>query len=135
IVALRQTGQQVDPPKVSDLQHRKMLNYVTPALMVNVVDEFLLVQRGKELGYSMGDEQFKQILDSIKKDNKLETDEQFQAALKQENMTLADLRKSLERQAIISRVQQNEVLGRVAVSEDEARRYYEGHKNEFTSQK
>src|SRR6185436_2824622 len=42
IVALRQTGQQVDPSKVSDLQLRKMLNDVTPALMVNVVDEFLL---------------------------------------------------------------------------------------------
>ena len=71
----------------------------------------LLVQRGKELGYTLSDEQFKSVLDNIKKDNKIETDEQFQAALKQENMTLADLRRNLERQMIVSRVQQNEVLG------------------------
>jgi peptidyl-prolyl cis-trans isomerase SurA len=132
IVALRQTGQQLDP-KASDGQLRKMLNDVTPQLIVGVVDEILLVQRGRELGYSMGDEQFKNIVDSIKKDNKLETEEQFQAALKQENMTLPELRKTLEKQVIISRVQQAEVLGRVAVNDDEARRYYEAHKNEFTS--
>jgi len=132
IVALRQSGQQFDP-KASDVQLRKMLDDVTPQLIVNVIDEILLVQRGRELGYSMGDDQFKSILDSIKKDNKIESEEQFQAALKQENMTLPELRKTLEKQVIISRVQQNEVLGRVAVSDDEARRYYEAHKNEFTS--
>ena len=42
-------------------------------------------------------------------------------------MTLADLRENLERQMIISRVQQNEVLGKIAVSEDEAREYYDAH--------
>ena len=61
----------------------------------------LLVQRGKELGYTLSDEQFKSVVDNIKKENKIETDEQFQAALKQENMTLADLRRKLERQMIV----------------------------------
>ena len=62
------------------------------------------LQRGKELGYKLSDEQFKSVLDNIKKDNKIETEEQFQAALKQENMTMADLRRNLERQMIIPRV-------------------------------
>jgi hypothetical protein len=39
--------------------------------------ELLLLQRGKELNYAMGDEQFKSIIDNIKKENKIETDEQF----------------------------------------------------------
>ena len=81
----------------------------------------------------MSDEQFKSILDNIKKDNKIETDEQFQAALKQENMTLAELRKNLERQMIVSRVQQNEVLGKIAVTDEEARQYYDAHQSEFTT--
>jgi parvulin-like peptidyl-prolyl isomerase len=34
---------------------------------------------------------------------------------------------------IVSQVQQNEVLSRIAVSDDEARRYYDAHKSEFTS--
>ncbi len=134
VVALRQSGQAIDP-KATDAQLRAMLEKVTPAVLVNVVDEMLLVQRGRELGYAMGDDQFKSILENIRKDNKLDTEEQFQAALKQENVTLPELRKSLERQMIVSRVQQNEILGRVSVSEEEARRYYESHKDEFTTPK
>src|SRR5207249_7936744 len=70
---------------------------------------------------------------SIKKENKIETDEQFQAALKQENMTMADLRKNFEKQMVRSRVEQNEVFGKVGVSEEEARKYYDAHLAEFTT--
>ena len=134
VSALRQMGQQVDPKRdFSDAELRKMLDQITPDLIVSVVDEILVVQRGRELGYRLSDEQFTSYLDSIKKESKIETEEQFQAALKQEGMTLADLRKNIEKTAIVSRVQQNEVVGRIAVSEDEARRYFEAHRNEFTT--
>src|SRR6476659_8466508 len=134
VAALRQMGQQTDPKTdPSDAQLRKMLDDVTPQLMVNIIDEILLVQRGHELGYTMSNERFQSIVDSIKKDNKIETEEEFQAALKQENMTLSDLRKNMEKQMIVSQVQQNEVLSRIAISDDEARRYYDSHKSEFTS--
>jgi peptidyl-prolyl cis-trans isomerase SurA len=129
VQALRQMGQQGD---VNDSQLRQKLDEITPQLIVNIVDEMLLVQRGRDLGYRMGDEQFKSVLESIKKDNKIESDEQFQAALKQENMTLTDLRRNLERTMIVQRVQQNEVIGRIAVSDEDARAYYDAHKSEFT---
>jgi peptidyl-prolyl cis-trans isomerase SurA len=130
VQALRQAGQQAD--NTNDAQLRQRLDQVTPQLLVNVIDEMLMVQRGRELGYRMGDDQFKSVLESIKKDNKLESDEQFQAALKQENMTLADLRRNLERTMIVQRVQQNEVLGKIAVADEEARQYYDSHRSEFT---
>jgi len=134
VAALRQMGQQIDQKAdPSDAQLRKMLDQVTPQLLVNAVDEMLLVQRGHELGYKMADDQFQNVLDSIKKDNKIETDEQFQAALKSENMTLAELRKNLERQMIVSRVQQNEVMSKIAVNDEEARAFYKAHVSEFTS--
>lgn len=134
VAALRQMGQQIDPKSdPTDAQLKKMLDEVTPQLLVSVVDEILLVQRGHELGYTMTNERFQSVVDSIKKDNKIETEEEFQAALKQENMTLADLRRNLEKQMIVSQVQQNEVLSRIAVSDDEARQYYDAHRGEFTS--
>src|SRR3954453_16150609 len=132
IAALRQAGHVIDP-KTDDAQLRRMLDEVTPQLLVNTIEEMLLVQRGRELGYKMGDDQFNSVLDNIKKDNKIESDEQFQAALKSENMTMAELRKNLERQMIVSRVQQNEVMSKIAVSDEEARQYYEAHQKEFTS--
>jgi peptidyl-prolyl cis-trans isomerase SurA len=134
IAALRQKGQQIDPKTdPANAQLRKALDDVTPQIMVEAVDEMVIVQRGKELGYKLSDEQFKNVVDNIRKENKIETDEQFQAALKSENMTLADLRRNLERQMIVQRVQQNEVMGKIGVTEEEARRYYDAHINEFTT--
>lgn len=134
VAALRQKGTPMDlKGDAGAAQLRKALDEVTPQIIVNVVDEMLLVQRGKELGYKLSDEQFKGAVDSIKKDNKIETEEQFQAALKQENMTMADLRRNFERQMIRSRVEQNEVLAKVSITDEEARKYYQAHLNEFTS--
>jgi peptidyl-prolyl cis-trans isomerase SurA len=133
VAALRQKGQQFDlKSDPGNQQLRKALDEITPQVMVDAVDEMLVVQRGRELGYKLSDEQFKSVVDNIKKENKIETEEQFQAALKSENMTMVDLRRSLERSMIVQRVQQNEVFGKIGVSEDEARAYYESHKNEFT---
>src|ERR1700722_15219058 len=85
VAALRQKGQQMDlKTDAGNEQLKKALDEVTPQIMVEAVDEMLVVQRGKELGYKMSDEQFKSIVDNIKKENKLESEEQFQSALKAE---------------------------------------------------
>src|SRR5438132_2092911 len=48
-------------------------------------------------------------------------------------MTMADLRRNFEKQMIRSRVEQNEVFGKVGVSEEEARKYFDSHLAEFTT--
>jgi len=127
-------GQKVDLKSgANDAELRKMLDQITPALLVEALDEMLVVQRGKELGYSLPDARFTTILESIKTQNKLENEEAFQAALKQEGLTLADLRKNLERNMIWQQVQQNEVVNKVAMTEEEARAYYDSHLQEFTT--
>jgi peptidyl-prolyl cis-trans isomerase SurA len=134
VAALRQKGQALDlKSDPNNLQLRKALDEITPQLIVDAVDEMLIVQRGKELGYKLSDEQFKSVVDNIRKENKIETDEQFQAALKSENMTMADLRRNLERSMIVQRVQQNEVMAKIGVTDDEARKYYDSHLGEFTT--
>jgi peptidyl-prolyl cis-trans isomerase SurA len=133
VAALRQKGLQFDKNDVTDEQLRQALTTVTPQIMVEAVSEMLMVQRGKELGYRLTDDQFKSIVDNIRKENKLDSEERFQAALKQENMTITDLRRQIERNVIASRVQQAEVFGKIGISEDEARKYYDTHPEEFTT--
>src|SRR3954463_5424113 len=111
---------------------KKAIADITPQIVLDAVDELLLIQRGRELGYTMGDEQFNSILANIKKSNNLEDETRFQAALKSEGMTMADLRKNLEKQMLVSRVQQTEVAAKVTITEDEARAYYEAHKQELS---
>ena len=57
---------------------------MTPQAIVTVIDEMLLMQRAKEMGLAVSDAQFTQVLESIKKDNKIESEEAFEAALKSE---------------------------------------------------
>ena len=118
-------------PTSPELQ--KAIAEVTPDLILDAVDRLLLVQRGRELGYAMGDEQFKNVLDSIKKGNHIETEEQFQQALKESGMTLPDLRQEIERQMIEQRVKQTDVMDKISVTEEESRTYYDAHRNEFTT--
>ena len=112
---------------------RKAVAEVTPQLILEAVDELLLIQRGRELGLVLGDEQFNSILANIKSSNNIETEEQFQAALKQEGMTMAELRRALERQMLASEAQRRDVVDKISVTEAEARAYYESHKDEFTT--
>lgn len=133
IRALRERNLQANP---ADLQNdetlRRILLEITPQLLVNAVNELLLFQRGHELGYRLTDEQFKAVIENIKKENKIETDAEFQAALDQEGLTLAEFRRQVERQFLIQRVQQSEVAPKLSVSEEEAQRYYHAHPEEFT---
>ena len=132
IAALRQRPE-VQGLRGDDAALAKLLSEVTPQVIVEAVDELLLLQRGKELGYAMGDEQFKGIIDNIKKENKIENDEQFAEALKGENMTMLDLRRQLEKQMLVSRVQQTEVMGKISVADEEVKAYYDAHKDEFAA--
>src|SRR5204862_6430726 len=120
VQALRQRGLQVDPKNdPTDAHLRQALNTVTPQVMVDAVAEMLIVQRAKELGYKLSDEQFKSVVDNIRKENKLDTDEKFQAALKQENMTTADLRRQVERSILVQRVESVEVFNKIGATEAE----------------
>jgi parvulin-like peptidyl-prolyl isomerase len=117
----------------SSLELQRAIAEITPELILEAVDELLLVQRARELNYSLGDEQFNSILDNIKKSNNLTDEAQFQAALKQEGLTLADLRRNLERSMMISQVQRNEVVEKISVTEEEARAFYDANRSQFTT--
>src|SRR5687767_7691616 len=134
IAALRsRMHQDIDPESLkNDEQLKKALAEVTPRLLVEAIDELLLVQLGKERGYRLSDQQFKEWLSSLRKEQNLQDDQKFMAALKQEGMTIDDLRKNVERQMLIQRVQQDEVGSKLSITEEEARQYYLTHQQEFT---
>src|SRR5688572_13861049 len=131
IAALRQRDPNFRPD--SDTALQKALSEVTPGVIVDAVDEMLMLQRGKELGYTMTTERFNSIVENIKKENKIESDEALQAALKQEGMTMADLRRQLEKTMLVQQVQQTEILQKLQVTDTEMRAYYDAHKNEFAT--
>jgi peptidyl-prolyl cis-trans isomerase SurA len=125
-------GRDLTPDAVkNDEQLKKALDEVTPQILVDAIDELLLLQMGKEKGYHLTDEQFKSWLDNLRKEQNLTDDKRFQDALKQEGMTVEDLRKNVEKQFLVSQVQRDEVGSKLTITEEEARQYYNLHKDEF----
>ena len=133
ILRQRMQGQQIDPESLkNDETLKKALAEITPQILVNAIDEILLVQRGRELGLKLSDDQFKQVVNNIRKEQGLADEAKFQAALAQEGMTMDELRKSLERQMQIEQVQRQEIGSKLSITEEEARQYYAKHSEEFT---
>jgi peptidyl-prolyl cis-trans isomerase SurA len=136
IAAIRQRmSQDVSPESLKNSDElKKIVAEVTPRILVEAIDEMLMVQLAKERGYKLRDEQFREWLSALRKEQNLEDDAKFQAALKQEGMTIDDLRKNVERQFMISQVQREEVGSKLTITEEEARQYYTSHPQEFATQ-
>jgi peptidyl-prolyl cis-trans isomerase SurA len=130
--AVRQGLNGRDPASLTPEERNKLVANATPEVLVGTVDELLLLQRGRELGLHLGDDQFRQVVNNIRKEQGLQDEEKFQTALKQENMTMDDLRKQLERQMLIEQVQRQEIGSKLTITEAESRLYYERHPQEFT---
>lgn len=136
VAALRQrVNQDVDPEMLkNDEQLRKILAEITPRILVEAIDELLMVQLAKERGYSLRDEQFKDWLSNLRREQNLQDDAKFQQALQQEGMTLDDLRRNVERSFMIQQIQRDEVGSKLSITEEEARQYYLTHPHEFTEE-
>jgi peptidyl-prolyl cis-trans isomerase SurA len=132
IQALRDQNRQVR--RAEDLSTdpglRAALAQVTPAILADAVDELILAQHGREAKLTYTDAQFTRSVEDLKKSNKLD-DKTFPEALKQEGMTLADLRANFERAWLINTTLQRELSRNLSLTEEEARRYYNAHPDEF----
>jgi peptidyl-prolyl cis-trans isomerase SurA len=133
IAALREKMKaQVNPEDLkTDEGLKKALAEITPQLLVETIDEMLLVQLGKEKGYRLTDEQFKSWLEDLRKRENLQDDAKWTQVLKSEGMTIEGLRQNVERNMLIQRVQQDEVGSKLQITEEEARQFYNAHKEEF----
>jgi peptidyl-prolyl cis-trans isomerase SurA len=132
VAELRQRPELANTSPTS-LELQKAVAEITPELILDLVDELLLVQRARAQGYALSDQQFNQIVGNIKSANDLEDDARFEEALRQEGLTLAQLRQTIERNMLSDQVVQTEVFQKIDVTEVEAREYYEANRMAFTT--
>ena len=116
--------------QLTDALVMKLVNQVTPDVLVDAVDELLLAQRGKELGATLSDAQFKDTVDGIKRENNL-TDAELVKAMAAEGLTMDQLRGNVERAYLIQAVQRQEIFRRMNITDEELRQFYAGHKEEL----
>ena len=118
-------------PKIqqNDAALQSALAEITPTILVEAVDELLLIQRARELKRPFTDDNFRNAVENVKKQNNLD-DAGLQKAMAQEGITLAQLRANFEKAYLVQLAQQ-EIMRGMTLTEQEARQYYAKHPDQF----
>jgi len=96
----------------------------------DLVDQSLLVQRGKDMGVSVETDVIKR-LDSIRTDNKLASMEELEKAVSGQGLNWEDFKNNIRNTLLTQKVISSEVGSHINISDDEVNKYYEAHKAEF----
>jgi peptidyl-prolyl cis-trans isomerase SurA len=96
----------------------------------DLIDQTLLVQRGKDMGLSVEPEVIKR-LDSIRINNKLGSMEDLEKAVSSQGLNWEDFKDNIRKGILTQRVISQEVGSHINVSHDEIEKYYNEHKKEY----
>ncbi|MFQ5817787.1 MAG: peptidylprolyl isomerase [Terriglobia bacterium] len=99
-------------------------------LLRDMIDQLLLVQRGREMGLSVEADLIKR-LDSIREEMGLKSLEELERAVGAQGVSFEDFRSRIRNNILTNQVIQRMVAGRVLINRDEVVGYYETHKDEF----
>ena len=99
--------------------------------MRDMFEELLVLSRADQLEITVTANEVTESIDRMRKANQLEDDEQFRAALAQSGITPEQLRAQFEQQIRFQRVIGREVYSEVKLEEEDLRRYYKDHIEEF----
>ncbi len=99
-------------------------------LLRDLIDQQLLLSKGKELGITGETELIKQ-LDNIRKQNHLDSLEDLEKAAQQQGVSYEDFKANIRNRIITEQVVRDEVGRHITMSPAEAQRYFKEHESEF----
>jgi peptidyl-prolyl cis-trans isomerase SurA len=99
-------------------------------LLRDLIDQQLLVQRGKDEGISVETDLIKR-LDEVRKENKLASLEDLEKAVEGEGLSWEDYKNQLRNNLLTQEVIHREMGNRINIGKDEVKKYYDEHQSEF----
>ena len=96
----------------------------------DLIDQSLLVQRGKDMSISVETEVIKQ-LDQIRISNKLQSMEELEKAVSAQGLNWEDFKNNIRSHLITQKVIGQEVGSHITIAESDAKKFYEEHKGDF----
>jgi peptidyl-prolyl cis-trans isomerase SurA len=100
-------------------------------LLRDLIDQDLMVQKGKDLDIKVESDVVKR-LDEIRKQSHFATQEDLQAEVEKQGMVWEDFEDNIRRDLLMREVMGGEVGRHITITDQEKRKYYEAHKQEFT---
>ncbi len=98
----------------------------------DLIDEQLLLGKGKQLGITGDTEVIKQ-LDDLRRKMGLETMEDLEKAAAQQGVSFEDYKDKIRNQIIAQQVVSREVGSRIRISSEEVQKWYDQHKNDIAA--
>ena len=99
-------------------------------ILRDLIDKELILQEAADLGYDANLEVLKQI-EQLRIDNKFPTQEAMEAAMLKQGISIDEVKDSIRYRNLRSQVIHHEVTGRIVITTEEMRNYYEAHKKDF----
>jgi peptidyl-prolyl cis-trans isomerase SurA len=96
----------------------------------DLIDQQLLLQKGKDLGVT-GDTELVKRLDEMRKEMKLESMEELEKAAEAQGASYEDFKQNLRNQIITQRVIGQEVGSHLSMNKEDERKFYDQHKAEM----
>lgn len=118
---------------ISEEERQRQLASVGVDTMRNLFQEMLLLSRADQLEVRVGPSELQEALESTKKSFGIETDEDYEEALRQSGLTRELLRQQIENSLRIREVFGLEVYSEIGFEEEDLRRYYGANPNEFST--
>lgn len=101
-------------------------------LLRDMIDQDLLVQKAQDLNISV-DAELVQREDQIRKQMGLASIQDLQHEVEQQGLIWEDFQNNIRRKLLTQQVIEQEVASRIIVTDADARKYFDHHKQDFTS--
>jgi len=98
----------------------------------DLIDEQLLLGKGKELGIS-GDTELVKRLNELRQQMNLETMEDLEKAAQQQGVSFEDFKDKIRNQIIAQQVVSREVGSRIRISNEEVQKWYQDHQKDISA--
>ena len=122
---LRKEAQQQDPVNAD-----KLIADRDKDVLRDLIDQQLLLDKGKELGITADTELIKK-LDQMRKEMNLESMEDLEKAATAQGVSFEDFKQNMRNQIITQQVIGKEVGSRLNISKEDEQKFYDEHKNEL----
>jgi peptidyl-prolyl cis-trans isomerase SurA len=96
-------------------------------ILNEAIDDLLLYQRAADTGLKLPPSALNQMIEDIKKEHKIASEEQFQEQLAREGMTLDELKRNMERSILRQQVLRRDLESKVMVTDAEVRAEYDAN--------
>lgn len=116
--------------RCSDQQLRTAIEERQKNSLRDLIDQSLLVQRGKDMGINVEPEVIKQ-LDQIRQKNNLTSMDDLERAVTKQGLDWEDFKNNIRNGILTQRVIGSEVGSHIAIGKEEVSKYYEEHKKDF----